>query len=436
MTAVNPPFALQNAGATHTAENDRLAMGSLIAGARVFESLTSRGGFAPAIGGTYSPSQTGSPSLAVQIGAGVAYVPGTTGAKQGVYACTNDGTVTIALDTAHGSLPRIDLIVVQVEDSAYAGAVNAFKIDNVTGTAASSPVAPAAPDSSLVICEVFVAANDTTITNGNITDRRIWIDQGIIPTTTAAKPNINSVAEGQAIFLRDTGYTEIKYSGAWQRLNDAPAIDIQTFTSSGTWSKPANAKSIWVRVLAGGGAGGGATLAAAAQNSCGSGGGSGGYGEGWFDAVALAASVTVTVGAGGTGVSANTGNTGSTSSFGTAVVAAGGVGGVVRSSDTTTFGFTGGDGGAVTAGTIQIPGRIGSPCWGTGQFAMPGKGADSLLGSGGDTHMTSAGAAQSQTGGNGTGYGAGGGGAMTQNGGTARPGGNGAPGVVVVVVFY
>jgi hypothetical protein len=107
----------------------------------------------------------------------------------------------------------------------------------------------------------------------------------------------------------------------------------QTFTTSGTWTKPTNCRFIKVRVLGGGGGSGG-TGAFSLSPKIGCGGCGGGYAEGIF-AVSSVSTATVTVGAGGTaGASTPTaGGTGGTSSFvgtGINISATGGTGGAAR----------------------------------------------------------------------------------------------------------
>jgi len=104
-------------------------------------------------------------------------------------------------------------------------------------------------------------------------------------------------------------------------------INVQEFTSGGTWTKPAGAMYSEIIVLgAGQGGRGGQPAAMCTPFISGIAGNSGGYGQAYLIASGLTATVTVTIGAGGT---ANTGTsgvggTGGTSSFGAYVSATGG----------------------------------------------------------------------------------------------------------------
>jgi hypothetical protein len=102
--------------------------------------------------------------------------------------------------------------------------------------------------------------------------------------------------------------------------------DYQEFTSSGTWTKPATAKYVYVEAVGGGGGG----AANAGVNTAGGGGG------GEFVSVLMAASTvgsteTITIGAGGNGGSAETtynGAVGGITTFGSHLTAVGGNGGI------------------------------------------------------------------------------------------------------------
>lgn len=195
MTVLNPPGWLQNAGATHTADQLRSYFGGVLLGDKT--SLKPMGGVAYTMGGAMAVSEASPLSMNVLVASGICYVAGTESATQGVYASMNDGTVTVPIAAAHATLNRIDLIVVRVRDSQYSGVSNNVAIEAVTGTPGASPSPPATPANSFVLAQVAVNAAVTTINNSNITDRRWYIDDKII-LRKAANETVNNVATTQA----------------------------------------------------------------------------------------------------------------------------------------------------------------------------------------------------------------------------------------------
>lgn len=211
------------------------------------------------------------------------------------------------------------------------------------------------------------------------------------------------------------------------------------FITSGTFTKASypGLRGINVKAIGSGGAGSGATANAGATHSKGSGGGSGGYAERFILFADIPSSVTITIPAGGSGVSGAAGNSGSTASFGSLVVAGGGEGGVLAASSAVPgFSVRGGQGGTATVGDILIPGNAGTYATGSTGLGAGGTGAPGPLGGGSGLGGAGAAGGGSYGGGPATGYGAGGGGgASNQSGGTAVSGGAGGAGLIIVELY-
>ena len=213
-------------------------------------------------------------------------------------------------------------------------------------------------------------------------------------------------------------------------------VDRQVFTSSGTWTRPANAIIIRVQVQGAGGGSGGVAATTAGQAACAPGAGGGEYAEGWFLPSATGASVAVTVGAGGTpgSAGANAGGDGGSSSFGALITCVGGTGsagGTVTSSSTSIGGANGGGGG--TGGDFRVTGGDG----GNGQVisGVPVKynaGGYAFLGG---ARRASGVAATTTTGFNGYPYGGGASGPANGASQSAVAGSTGAAGIVIVTTY-
>lgn len=127
----------------------------------------------------------------------------------------------------------------------------------------------------------------------------------------------------------------------------------RTFTSSGTWTRPAGLAYVRVYGVGGGGQSGGCPATAAGQSAEAAGGSAGGYAESLLEAAVVGPSVTVTVGAGGSGAAAGAaGNSGGNSAFGTFWTAGGGGGGPAGTATSTTAAADASGGGTSTGGNV------------------------------------------------------------------------------------
>lgn len=180
----------------------------------------------------------------VDIQSGSVLIPGTESGNQGTYYIINDATVNLSMSTAaHGSLPRIDSVLVKVRDSFYSGVDNDAQFVYQAGTAAASPVAPdldaLGHENHLRLANISVPANDNTIVTADITDTRVtfggrasalsgaWVSSNAPPT-----PRL-----GQ--FWYDTGSTTLKIntgtsaSPIWSQIIELDAWTTFTPTFGG-----------------------------------------------------------------------------------------------------------------------------------------------------------------------------------------------------------
>lgn len=187
--------------------------------------------------------------------------------------------------------------------------------------------------------------NNVSITGGSITgitDLAV-ADGGTGSSSLTANAVLlgNGTSAIQTVAPGTTGNVLLSNGTTW--TSGQLPLNIQTFNENGTWTKPGAGKLARIQVWGGGGSGG--------RNSFvgGSGGGGGGYNEIVVDLTTLGATETVTIGAGGAGVSSNgNGLTGGNSSFGSHCTAYGGGGGFGA---TSALGTGGSGGGALSAGS-------------------------------------------------------------------------------------
>jgi hypothetical protein len=199
MALITPPSWLQNG--SYTAQNDRLNANATWGTTGVRRT------------GDLAVTQSGTPGMSVSVAAGWGVIVGNFTTNVGTYGFYNDGAVTATITTANPSLPRIDLVCITVNDSAYTGSLNSVVVQVVAGTPNASPTVPATPTNSLALARVAVAAGATSILNANITDVRTRADiveATFTSSTTSTVPvriELNAAQTGNALQIVNSSGT-------------------------------------------------------------------------------------------------------------------------------------------------------------------------------------------------------------------------------------
>jgi hypothetical protein len=179
MTLRTPPSWLQNG--SHPAENDRLSTQALYATTGIIGTSS------------LAVTQNSPAGMSVVVASGWAAIVGTTQANMGTYVAYNDAANVLTVTTANPTNPRIDIVVVTVQDAYYTGAFNNVIFQVIAGTPAGSPVAPATPANSIKLANIAVGAGVTSILTANITDTRVAV------TTNLPTGDITEVQGGTGI---------------------------------------------------------------------------------------------------------------------------------------------------------------------------------------------------------------------------------------------
>jgi hypothetical protein len=199
MALITPPSWLQNG--SYTAQNDRLNANATWGTTGVRRT------------GDLAVTQNSPTGMSVLVAAGWGVILGNFTTNVGTYGFYNDGAVTATITTADATLPRIDLVCITVNDSAYSGSLNSVVVQVVAGTPNASPTVPATPTNSLALARVAVAAGATSIVNANITDVRTRTDiveATFTSSTTSTVPvriELNASQTGNALQIVNSSGT-------------------------------------------------------------------------------------------------------------------------------------------------------------------------------------------------------------------------------------
>jgi hypothetical protein len=170
--ALSRPIWLQNQ--TYSARLDRTFA----------DVLFTEGVIDPGSGSLLVSERAAGPNNTVDIAVGIAVIEGDDETNQGKYVVRNEAVVNLAFAPAPTSDSRIDLVVVEINDST-AGSLRTpadlanFKV--IAGVVAGSPVAPAVADTAVVLAQVLRTSGDSFIDNSMITDLRVVVN-GNLPS--------------------------------------------------------------------------------------------------------------------------------------------------------------------------------------------------------------------------------------------------------------
>jgi hypothetical protein len=166
VTVESPPFATQ--GGSFGAEQTRRAIGTLLARG------SSVGSVVGGLVGAADMAVTAGSGMQVLVAPGEAWIPGTSVSTQSGYYGRVTSSTALAISASNGSNPRIETIIAQVKDKAYAGTEETFTVSVIPGTAEAGATlgnkkgAGAVPASSLVLAYVLVPTSSSSISAGNI----------------------------------------------------------------------------------------------------------------------------------------------------------------------------------------------------------------------------------------------------------------------------
>lgn len=242
---------------------------------------------------------------------------------------------------------------------------------------------------------------------------------------TAGGANVATLAASGAITCANVtasgAITGGSFVGATGRL-----LNVQTITSTGTYTPTTGTLSIVVEMVGGGGGGGSVVLTAAGEACVASGGGAGAYAKSRF--TSAFSGLTATIGAGGASAS-----NGGQSSLGGLMTAPGGnqgaSNGASQASTITYLGSEGAPSSAPTGGSIiNSVGAAGKAGIVLSNNFSGGGGASSALGAGAQTSYAGQNFAA-------LGYGGGGSGACRGPGSAALAGGAGRQGVIIIYEY-
>jgi hypothetical protein len=206
-TSLNAQPMVFGDGVEVDSQNLRVALAALLtsAGPAGTTGLAASAGVRLTANGTPLQVTAGS-GMSVNVAAGQAWIRSTAGDSGGAYQLTLPSSGALTVAAANPSLPRIDAVFAQINDVGSGSSTATVNI--VTGTASSSPSAPATPSGAIALGYVNVAAGATSVT---VTDERTYttglgailpvVNSAGYPANAAASDYGHNLATGRLVLL-------------------------------------------------------------------------------------------------------------------------------------------------------------------------------------------------------------------------------------------
>ena len=222
MALRTPPSWLQNG--SHPAENDRLTTKAIWQTTGIVNPTD------------LQITQNGGGNMSVNVSSGWAAIVGTTQANMGTYMAYNDASANLTITTASSSNPRIDLVVITINDAYYTGSLNNVSFQVIAGTPAASPTVPATPANSLALGQIAVGTSVTSILTANITNYGIQATGPFGNVTTTGTQTLTNKT------LLNDSLTGILENANIVAAASTGTINIDTITST-VWYYTTNASA-------------------------------------------------------------------------------------------------------------------------------------------------------------------------------------------------
>lgn len=191
---------------------------------------------------SFAVTQRGTPSMAVDVAAGVAVITGTDQSFQGKYLARSEtATTNLTIAAAPGSGTRYDIVIVQVRDTNAGGpAGDDARVFVVQGTASANPVDPTIPTSSIPLARVRVPSGTGSITNALIDNLRV--ETRVVGATLPSgslTPFAGTTAPTGYLLCDGTAYSQTLYPALFAVLGSTYAtMGGQAAPAAGTFRVP------------------------------------------------------------------------------------------------------------------------------------------------------------------------------------------------------